>query len=243
MSRLGDMSLRWRKEYLSRSLRRYRKGVDKMTLKSVLWDMKYTFLPQSYAWYQSLFPKDKFSGDIDPHYLFFDEKIIARIKEKHSDIKILLFLRNPVELYWSLFRMWAFRIRGLDTEQMNTDFVINRLQKTVGSSPSFCETITKWSKHFDNQHFYVAYYDDLVDDPYQFLRGITDFLGLNMSSISPADLTEVVHRGVHFDMPPEVELSVYEMLLPEVKKLCQIVESPHPNRWLKTMSERQLELH
>jgi sulfotransferase family protein len=236
--RLGKMNLKWRRKYLGIIKKRIKTGEDKLAFQSIVWDLKYILFPQTITWYQSLFAKNKISGDIDGGYYYFDEEVISRIRKHVPGVKIILILREPVERHWSQLRMWAYHLRGVDLATKTEDQIVRRFRKILNDTPAYSDVVKLWRKNFSEEQFYIAYYDDLKKNPREYFDRICDFLGLDRAGPEVNGLDKVVFEGTPFPMPLAAERVAHQMLYADLKKLVKLVDSEYPKNWLNAMENR-----
>lgn len=234
----GKMSVRWRRRYINNTWRRMKTGEFKPGIRSTFWDIKYIFFPQTLSWYQSLFSKNKLSGDIDGEYIYYDQEVISRIKKHLPEVKVILILRDPLEKHWSQLRMWASHIRRVSLNTRTEDQIVRRFRKILNSSPNYSEVIELWRANFSDDQFYIAYYDDLKNNPREYLNAICDFLNTDRPGPEIEGLDAVVFKGEPHPIPRGVERAAHQMLLPDLKALVNLVDSEYPKRWLSAMEER-----
>lgn len=235
----GYLSYDWRKRYLRQVISNYMDGSDEFGFRSTIWDLKYLFLPQSLNWYKSLFSKSKISGDIDVEYVFFDEERISLLKSHLPDVKIIMILRDPIEKYWSDMRMWAYTIRKSDLSAISDQRLLRRFRQILNCRPRYCDIIDLWKTNFSDSQFYIAYFDELQNNPRAHLDGICAFLDIGSLNKEIEGLDEVIFPGVPLEIPAALELAGYEVLIPDIKRLVTLVESNYPRIWLKEMLERR----
>jgi hypothetical protein len=130
--------------------------------------------------YARLFePKgERLSGDITPAYSMLNDEIIDQIIDHFPNLKVIFFVRDPVERAWSQLSMGVRlgRIRAFDVE--NIDEVIRTLLKPgvlLRSYPS--KIVARWRRHVRPELFRVYFFDDLQENPADLRRAVLDFLG------------------------------------------------------------------
>ncbi|MEW6028207.1 MAG: sulfotransferase family protein [Chloroflexota bacterium] len=139
------------------------------------------------SWYFSFFPPcdpSQKRGEICPSYLW-DEAAPLRIHELSPNAHILIILRNPVERTYSAYRYWSqygtvigeFR----DAFQKYHSFLVQR--------SLYYEQVRRYLNTFSPEQVHVYLYDDLRNDPVQFLKSIE--LTLQIAEFYPANLRDL----------------------------------------------------
>lgn len=236
---LGAISYPRRKKYFRRVVNKYISGHDKLALDSILWDLKYIFLPQTFKWYTSLFPKEKISGDIDGGYIFFDQSTISLIKQHLPDVRIILMLRDPMQKYWSDLRMLYYHIRDVDLGSKSEDEMVHEFRKILHDRPRYSDIVELWSSNFSEDQFFIGYFDDLQKNPRDYFNRICAFLDLEVPDLEIEGLERVAFGGTPFDIPAAVERAGHEVLIPDLERLTDLVDSGYPGEWLKSMTDRR----
>ncbi len=129
-------------------------------------------------WYESLFtryPPDKISGEFSPTYLY-DEQTPKRIHKHHPDIKLLVCLREPVSRTVSAYR-YAIQT-GMIPHDMSFDDVIERYPAYREHSCYYTQ-IELYLQFFDKEQLLITLYEDIFQDPYDFIQHIYEFLSVD----------------------------------------------------------------
>ena len=153
--------------------------------------------------YKSMFQNsgDRISGEITPAYAALDRADIAAIKKFLPDVKIILLLRNPVDRFWSELRAAYSR------EQIKiADEPVDRLMTKLKWEPfHYPDIVENWRSQFDDDHFFIGFYEEISKAPEALLDRLADFLQLDRSAGWP-NASKVVHATAQTrQMPEEVE--------------------------------------
>jgi len=128
-------------------------------------------------------------GEASPTYLYFPACAL-RIKKTLPGVKLIAILRNPVERAYSAF-MHAVR----DGWEPLTDFSAALAQEQdrirngweivwhYTQAGFYHQQLTHYYELFDASRLKVLLYDDLVDDPVNFYKAVTRFLGVDDSFV------------------------------------------------------------
>lgn len=199
-----------------------------------LWDCKYLFAKRDDEWYKSLFPINAISGDISPVYAEFTLEEVRRVHELCSHSKIIISLRDPVERLWSLAKMVLLKYRGRDfasvTEQEFYDFFAERLT----NRPGYSQIITNWRSIFGNANVYISFYEDLEQQPYNYVKDILDFLGLDEKKLHQNHpfLNKQVNKGIALDIPDTFKSYLWNMVEEDTIELQKMLQYPQIDQWI-----------
>jgi hypothetical protein len=159
------------------------------------------------------------SGEITPAYSLLAVDDIKRIRCLFPEVKILMTLRNPIDRAWSHIRFDAkiglFKHLG-DLEKMR-GFVDSRRQVMRGD---YLRTLDNWSKVFPDQNFFLGFYDEILEQPEEFMRKVCDFLGLDCI-IPHEKLDTKVNSSPKLAMPRKLETYIAEKYYDDILELTR----------------------
>lgn len=119
------------------------------------------------------------SLDISPSYASMPPQSIQRLFDSISDgSKVFAVFRNPVERAASEFKLHAYLhggFRGSADDSTVAEF-LNEPWRV--NSRSYTRIYNQWSVVFGDR-FKVFYYEDMKDDPREFLKSILNFVGVS----------------------------------------------------------------
>lgn len=156
-------------------------------------------------------------GDITPAYSMLDSDGFSLMKSAFPESRIIFFMRNPVDRYWSFLRMQLKKNSEYDISKKFVD-VIDKPHVNLRSD--YSRTIESLLSVFDQKKVKFIFFEDLFGDQYKEKVGeIVRFLGLPEVSL---DMKEVkVNSGLEMDIPNELRRygfmrfrHVYEYLNP-----------------------------
>ena len=203
-------------------LARYKPALNRPSIATLKWLYRFYNSHRSVSWYYKLFDQcstDKLTGDITPSYSTLDERGVSFVRKVlKPDCKVLVILRNPIERNWSALKM-LYRWKGIDIESVTPDSLRVTLE-----SPSFqlrsnySQMLNLWTSFFGD-HFKYYFYDDLAENPEQFLLEVQAFVG-----IKPWKNSKRVFRKSYADtrglgMPENIHTYLKEMYVAEIEKL------------------------
>jgi len=100
---------------------RFYHSLKELNAKKFYWLLIYFFYTRNFNWYRRLFSnkKNKITGELTPDYSIINKKLIGQIYKEFPTVKILLLLRDPVEVDWSHIKMIYLRTQNLNSEKRN----------------------------------------------------------------------------------------------------------------------------
>jgi hypothetical protein len=149
------------------------------------------FYGRGLAWYEKFFEglAQPAVGEVSNTY-FFTPEAPARIARDLPDVKLIAFLRNPVERIQSLY---LFRLRN--------GLVTGSLEDAIAADPKmveqnfFDEHLARYLALFPREKMFIALFDDLKSDPRGLLRQIYAFLGVDPDFVPPAARERVLEAS------------------------------------------------
>ncbi|MGH7925269.1 MAG: sulfotransferase family protein [Candidatus Binatus sp.] len=139
-----------------------------------------TFYSKGVEWYARHFryaTGERKIAEICPY--FNAMKAPVRIRRHLPDCKFLVTFRNPVDHAYSSYKMLrrgAF-VRGTFDEVLNT-------RPNIDDSNRYARQLAAWFEHFDRERFLIMRYEELRDDPQDYLDRVCDFIGTARIPIS-----------------------------------------------------------
>ena len=116
-------------------------------------------------------------GEASPNYLFHYESSAARIKKYVPHAKLIVILRNPVERAYSdhlMHKRDAIGYRSLSEQIKHSAHKSFILRKGFYYKP-----LQYYFEQFDREQIKVFFYDDLCDNPQDFMQSMYRYLGVN----------------------------------------------------------------
>ena len=114
-------------------------------------------------------------GEICHNYIWSYEAP-KRMKEYNKDMKLLLVLRNPYEIFESKIKY------GLQKGEYSSNKIeSNEIVKQSIDEIFISDNIKQYFKYFKKDEILILLFDDLKSDPKQFLREIYDFLDVPLT--------------------------------------------------------------
>lgn len=137
---------------------------------------------KGYSWYYNFFKEasnDHLAiGELSHDYIYSSEAA-NRIHEFNKDMKIIINLRHPVDLCFSVYKGM---IKYGETTSSFPDAMING-EKTLGIKlmdyGKYHDNISNYINLFDRKNILFLNYDELINDKYSFMKQIYTFLGVD----------------------------------------------------------------
>lgn len=230
-------TIRGRLRYYGKILPR----LDRTAFRNIIWDLRFFLLPHSDAWYVSLFRGSggKVCGDISPQYYNVSPRRVRQIKERFPWLKILVFVRDPVERVWSEAKMNILRQAGkTNVEDMPEERFFRFAENQQRQFPDYGSMIEKWRNHFP-QSLHVGFYDMLKEDPCSFFSEVCNFIGVETESLPRRLFKRMdakVNVGIAADIPEKFAAHLGRQYRDSIAKLSDQYK-PYPQRWLARLEK------
>ena len=164
----------------------------------------YLHFDKGLQWYCEHFENsEKFIavGEITPNYMYH-EIAVQRIIETIPEVKIFCVLRNPIERAISAFQLLHKRYEGLTFEQ-----VIEDETKIIDDS-KYTNHLNYIERLVPEKNLKVMFYDDLKENPKQFISDLYSYLGVDNSYI-PKSVTKNYNKIIY----PKLQEALYKFKL------------------------------
>jgi hypothetical protein len=183
------------------------------------WRLRYSLARPSDDWYISLFrpAEGRLTGDMTPGYAMLSTRRVAHVRQLVPDVKIIFFLRNPIERAWSH--------AGMHAQQGYVDPDVEAIRRHFRSAGSrrhtdYVQAIDTWSHAFPADQIFVGFNEDIRFHPRELLSRICDFLGTDDPGRWPY-MTERVYGRSDATIPTSLaaELaSIHSELIDELSR-------------------------
>lgn len=140
-------------------------------------------------WYLSQFPhytKDKIRGEYCNSYIS-DKKAAERIKSFDPDIKIIVSLRNPCDMIYSLYWYLDSSLNSPLLKSFDKSFIKLSWFRTKAL---YYKQLKYYYNIFPKENIHVVIFDDIVRNPKKVCRDLYSFLGLNDVEYTPTPLKQ-----------------------------------------------------
>jgi len=195
-------------------------GVAKLDFQRLRWCWKFYFHDITDDWYVSLFADraEEIVGEITPSYSMLSVKDITHIRELFPELKIIFLMRDPVVGAWSHIGFDAGLGKINDVEDLEE-------VKTYLSSPvvtrrgDYVSTINNWQTVFPAEQVFLGFYDDIRKEPTDFLKRLSDFLGIDSAFFPTQSVKKNVGVSQSRPMPGEIRTYLTEKYLEDMEFL------------------------
>ena len=171
----------------------------------VFWLSRFLLLPRSDDWYRSLFPVDHVGlvGEITPSYARLGEERVEWIHSLMPDSRMIYFLRNPIEMAWSMAVTATRHSRRRPIQNWPAERVIRRVTAAVVTAHAdYAGNLERWEKIYGPDRILIAFHEDLKKDPLGLYRRVLAFLDLGDVDDQDVIVEPVNQRSVAFDSTP-----------------------------------------
>jgi hypothetical protein len=168
----------WAKARLQRDWSKVRAREQKLS-----WYLKYYFQLRTEGWYGSLFQpaKGQVCGEATPRYAPLPEDQISRIRQLMPDLKIIYLLRDPIDRMWSDLAMFERpRFGGKGLRHAGGERIKDFLSDPHNLAHSrYADNLARWEKFFPQSQIFLAFHEEIAEEPGALLRRLVDFLGVD----------------------------------------------------------------
>jgi len=199
---------------------------------------RYLFGKQSDAWYSSLFkPKrNQICGEISPDYAKLDEETVKHIHDLMPDLKVIFFMRNPIDRAWSHI-LWDFC--GGDGRHSLDSLELDACIKHAESASSkirgsYSKTIEIWKEFYPDDQIFIGFFDEIKDKPEELLRRVERFLGVD--EFIPESVMQKVNVTPGPKMPDELRRHLEKIYRAEIISLAERLGGC-ASEWLKCVQQ------
>ncbi|UCG77255.1 MAG: sulfotransferase domain-containing protein [Nitrospirota bacterium] len=183
-------------------------------------DIHYRMKRMSEEEYMLLFskaPEEKYRGEASVTYLY-SESAPYEIKAFNPDSKIIIILRDPVEMMYSLHSQLCFTAFE-DEGDFKKALSLEGSRKLMKNIPDNCKIVDflfyrefakyyaqvkRYLEVFGSENVHVGIFDDFERDPDMFYREVLSFLGVNADPVPYAfariNANKRIRRRWIFDM-------------------------------------------
>lgn len=194
--------------------------------------------------YLSLFSTTtkKIKGDVSPSYAILPEIRIAHIQKLLPDLKIIIFLRNPVDRMWShykhhfTYKESIFAFRDNDNNLLDDKIFDGLTGSCIKVYTDYFSIINRWLKFFPKENLYIDFYDSIASKPQTLLTDIFSWLGVTTDiDWQTLPLFERINKGISRSIPNNINNFLITLTNKHTKKLIDFLETVFhltaPDNW------------
>jgi hypothetical protein len=190
----------------------------------IRWCTRWIFGYYDDHWYKSLFensPSGSISGEITPAYSILTRKDIEWMKRINPLLKIILFVRNPIDRAWSALRFYK-RIGRLNTDINCANEVLTELaNEEYANRGDYMKTIENYLDVFDSSQFLICFYDSIEEKPEELLEKIYSFLEIPSIMSDRELLTVRCNASPPHEMPQEIRAYLIDTYTSSIEIMAQ----------------------
>ena len=210
------------REYCRHFVKRYARNPARLITraKRLAWDCRYLFGAHDDAWYLACFDREqgKICGEISPQYFFLPDEQVRHMHELLPGLRIIISLREPIDWFWSRFRMHTRGGRGREDDEVFVSFLTAHLAWC-----SFSQSLRRWKKYFSEDQLLVLFYDELCSSPWQFYCKICHFLEIEPDPKRRSELVRRVNKGDERKLPEEFRIKIAKAWKDDIEDLATLL--------------------
>lgn len=169
-------------------------------------------------WYGKIFrdaPADSLCGETTPEYALLPSRGVEHIARLKPAVKIIFIMRDPIDRAWSAMRMMQKRTgkagaTARDGAPQGAKFF---------ERADYAGTIDRFREHVPAANFLGMFFDDLEEQPRQFIEKLCEFLGIEFARGKFKGLQKRVHGGEKKDMDAGLYRKLRDELAPAYERL------------------------
>jgi len=179
----------------------------------LVYEIKFLFWPSTLSWYQGLLarPTGCLSGDTSPSYATMNTSSMRYLKKALPDVKIILFLREPVERIWSHTKM-NLAVKKLTPSQVNIDMIMQKYTDHKRYERYPYHIVKDWIELMGKEQVFIGFYEELLTDPVNYFKRICRFLEISDDLDVALSKSIQPYRIGHLFMPPPSFKNTEELL-------------------------------
>jgi hypothetical protein len=172
-------------------------------------------------WYASIFGRassDQICVDTCPSYLHLHEPGVKHVLRLNPSVKLVLFVRDPVERAWSHIRMKI--AQGDANSEINALLEGRKPMHPYLKNSDYRSSISLWRRLSEPCQLSTFLYDEVEADPLSVLSRVCEMVGLS----APGDFGHVnkkVFEGSKLTFPKELRAVLLENLAPQYDYLSE----------------------
>ena len=169
---------------------------------NIFWILRYLMLDvhinfKSLKMYKKLISSktDKWKLDISPQNYVLNEETIKTISDNFKDVKIVMILRNPVERGLSHLNMSMGSYLQLMINNNDYTYINTHLKKEIFEYNDYSSAYKKWSEYIPASNIFIGYYDDIENNPEEFISSLADFLAVSKEPFNRNTFKDIVNKS------------------------------------------------
>ena len=163
--------------------------------------------------------QDKIKGDKSPTYSTISLSRIRFIRRLLPSVRLILFMRNPIERAWSHAVMNLVKFKGRDVAEVPPSQFYDQFERGQDQG-RYTQILDRWLRVFPEEQIYTGLYDEIASDPLRVLREVCTHIGADTNvDWSRFPYRRVVNEGKRAPMPDEYRRFLEEMYREEIVRI------------------------
>lgn len=174
----------------------------------------------------------KVKGEITPAYSIIPLKRIRFIRLVMPDLKLIFFMRNPVDRAWSQALMNIVRNpkRNIGEVEDSEFFAHFKHDRSVMRG-DYLTILDKWLSQFPPEQMYIGFFEDIVNSPKETLCEIFEYLGVSSDvDWGSFPCNKVVNPNPKIPIPEKFKVFLQDMYRNDIA-LLQERFAPRLDSW------------
>ena len=163
------------------------------------------------------------NGEITPAYGFLPVERIKMIYDNFPELRLIYFIRNPIDRAWSSARMALMRSEMLNEEASDQWFIDHFKSKGSISRGDYEACLRNWHSVYPSDQLLIVQYDSIVADPVKVANDCLKHLGLD-ASFTTEDRDMLSHRVFEGDsaiLRPSLHSALLEIYKKKIASLSE----------------------
>lgn len=203
------------------------------------WDNQHS---RGVQWYQSLFATDrkpgKKIGEITPSYSILPLQRIRECCKHFPDLRLIYLLRSPIDRAWSAAKM-ALENSQMTINEASEQWFLDHFRSSGSRMRGhYARCIANWATAYPKEQLHLCFFDDLVANPADLLRGCFQHIGVDDSQYDWSNnLSTKVFKSLDHELPDRLRYELEQIYLPEIAALEQMLDVDL-SAWRQRLSKR-----
>lgn len=163
------------------------------------------------------------NGEITPAYGFLPVERIKMIYDNFPELRLIYFIRNPIDRAWSSARMALKRAEMLHEEASDQWFIDHFKSKGSISRGDYEACLRNWHSVYPSDQLLIVQYDSIVADPVKVANDCLKHLGLDVffKAEDRDMLSQRVFEGDSAKMRPSLHSALLEIYKKKIASLSE----------------------
>ncbi len=219
-------TLRGHREKGGQLKQRLRRHLKRRDFGALRWEMRWKFGRRNDEWYCRLFDEagsDRVCGEITPEYAVLAEEAVHRMARLNPRLKVILFVRDPLDRAWSALRFAASR--GVVNVDLGSADEVGKFLVLPGTlrRSDYLETLRIYARVLPPEQILIGFFDAITEAPAELMAGICRFLEVKEFRAREKRLQRVVNRSPARKLAPGVIETVRGAYEPEAERQAAVL--------------------